>query len=111
VTGDLGYHDGLRPTFSQRSESGLQAFGSILQQTPQACPSLFGALDWLQHPILVRSGQDAIANLARRYWPTVVFEIATELPEGAVGLVCRGVSCDVPAESIAQMIEQIEAGI
>jgi hypothetical protein len=30
-----------------------------------------------------------------------------ELPEGAVGLVCQGVSCDVPAESIAMMIAQI----
>jgi uncharacterized protein len=103
LTGDLGYFD--------RAESGLQAFGSILQETPQACPSLFGALDWWQHPVLVRSGQETIADLARRYWPTVVFEIAAELPEGAVGLVCRGVSCDVPAASIAMMIEQIEAAI
>ncbi len=111
LTGDLGYRDGLRPTFSQRAESGLQAFGSILAQTPQACPSLFGALDWLQHPILVRSSQATIADLARRYWPTVVFEIAAELPEGAVGLVCRGMSCDVPAASIAIIIEQMDAAI
>jgi uncharacterized protein len=101
VTGDLAYRD--------RAEQGLQAFGSILQQTPQACPSLFGALDWLRHPILVRSGQDVVADLARRYWPTVVFQVDAELPEGAVGLVCQGVSCDVPAESIAQMIDQINA--
>jgi uncharacterized protein len=100
LTGNLGYLD--------RAESGLQAFGSILQQTPQACPSLFGALDWLRHPILVRSSRETIADLARRYWPTVVFEIAAELPEGAVGLVCRGVSCDVPAESVAMMIGQME---
>jgi uncharacterized protein len=99
VTGDLGYRD--------RAESGLQAFGSILQQTPQACPSLFGALDWVRHPVLVRSGQEVVAQLARGYWPTIVFQVDGELPEGAVGLVCQGVSCDVPAESIAMMIEQI----
>jgi uncharacterized protein len=107
MTGDLGYRDGLRPTFSQRAELGLQAFGSILQSTPQACPSLFGALDWVQHPVLVRSGQEVVAQLARGYWPTIVFQVDGELPEGAVGLVCQGVSCDVPAESIAMMIAQI----
>ncbi len=99
VSGDWGYFD--------RAESGLQAFGSILQSTPQACPSLFGALDWVRHPVLVRSSQDVVAQLARRYWPTVVFQVDGELPEGAVGLVCQGVSCDVPATSVEMMIEQM----
>ncbi len=107
LTGDLGYRDGLRPTFSQRAESGLQAFGSVLAETPQACPSLFGALDWVRHPVLVRSTPDVVAQLARGYWPTVVFQVDEALPEGAVGLVCRGGSCDIPAASIAMMMAQM----
>ncbi len=103
LTEDLGYRD--------RAEQGLQAFGAILQSTPQACPSLFVALDWLQFPTLVRTTGDRVADLARRYWPTVVFRVETDLPDGSVGLVCRGLSCDAPAESIAQLEQQITAAI
>ncbi len=107
ATGDLGYRDGLRPTFSQRAEQGLQAFGSIMAATPQACPSLFGALDWLRYPVLVRSGEATIGQLARGYWPTVVFQVDAALPEGAVGLVCQSVSCDVPADSVEMIMGQM----
>ncbi len=103
LTEDLGYLD--------RAEKGLQAFGAILQSTPQACPSLFVALDWLQFPTLVRTTGDRVADLARRYWPTVVFRIESDLPTGSVGLVCRGLSCDAPAESIAQLEQQMVAAI
>ena len=32
--------------YLDRAEQGLQAFSSVLQKSPQACPSLFIALDW-----------------------------------------------------------------
>jgi uncharacterized protein YyaL (SSP411 family) len=38
-----------------RAEQALQAFSSIMNQSPQACPSLFTALDWYRHCTLVRS--------------------------------------------------------
>jgi uncharacterized protein len=39
--------------------------------------------------------------------PTVVFRLEAELPEGAIGLVCQGLSCREPARNLAQMQEQI----
>jgi uncharacterized protein len=95
---DLAYLD--------RAEQSLQSFSSVMGSSPQSCPSLFAALDWFQHYTLVRTQE---LELRSMYLPTTVFRLEAELPEGAIGLVCQGLSCREPARSLAQMREQILA--
>jgi len=99
LTEDLQYLD--------RAEQGLQAFSQIMAQLPQACPSLFVALDWFSHPTLVRTTADRIPELLQQYWPTAVFRLDADLPSGAVGLVCAGLSCQEPAQSWPQLQQQL----
>jgi uncharacterized protein YyaL (SSP411 family) len=99
VTEDLSYLD--------KAERTLKAFGAVLQDTPQASPSLFTGLDWFLHPTLVRSSREAIATLALQYHPTVVYKLQTDLPEGTVGLVCQGLLCKAPAISQDQLMDQL----
>jgi uncharacterized protein len=94
-------------TYLDRAEQALQAFSSVMTRVPQSCPSLFGALDWYHNHVLVRSIDVQIAALAARYFPTTVLAIAS-LPEGAIGLVCQGLSCQEPAVSQAQLEEQLQ---
>jgi uncharacterized protein len=102
ATEDLSYRD--------RAEQALQSFGHIMRESPQACPSLFAALDWFQNPTLVHTLQ-ATVELNQQYLPTVVHQLATELPVGAVGLVCQGLSCLEPAMTLRQMQEQIQESL
>ncbi len=99
LTEDLSYLD--------KAERTLKAFGVVLQDTPQASPSLFAGLDWFLHPTLVRSSPAAITTLSRQYHPTVVYKIQSDLPEGTVGLVCQGLLCKAPATSETQLLEQM----
>ncbi len=93
--------------YLDRAEQTLQAFSSVMQQTPQSCPSLFGGLDWWQHLTLVRALPDQLVSLAKQYLPTVMSRV-TELPSGTVALVCQGLSCQEPARSLEQMQSQIQ---
>lgn len=99
ATEDLSYLD--------RAEKTLNAFTTVMGQAPQACPTLFSALDWLQHPILVRTTGDRAAELMRQYSPTLMSKVETKLPEGAIALVCEGLSCKEPAQSWEQALEQL----
>ena len=99
LTDDLAYRD--------HAEQGLQAFASIMQASPQACPSLFVALDWFLHGTVVKTTAAEVSSLSTDYFPTTVYQIVTELPEGAIALVCKGLSCLEPAESLAQLRSQI----
>jgi uncharacterized protein len=101
ATEDLEYLD--------RAEEALRSFGSIMQESPQACPSLFGALDWFRNHTLVRSGE--VRDLGQQYLPTVVFRVSEELPPGAIALVCQGLSCSEPATSLEQMEEQVRESL
>ena len=94
--------------YLDRAEQALQAFSSVLEQSPQACPSLFTALDWYQHATMVRSTPKRLTNLIGQYFPTTVYRLASTLPDNSVGLVCQKLSCLEPAESTEQMVEQIE---
>lgn len=100
VTEDTAYLD--------RAEQALHAFSPLMQQTPQACPSLFAALDWFRNATLVRTSAAALPSLIARYSPTVMYRIEPELSEGVVGLVCQGLSCREPARSLEQMQQQIQ---
>ena len=100
LTEDLSYLD--------RAEQGLQAFGSAMQSAPQACPSLFSALDWYRHCTLVRTSLSQLESLNPRYLPTTAFAMATDLPVASVGLVCQGLSCLAPAQSPDELWQQIQ---
>jgi len=94
--------------FLDRAEQGLQAFSSIMQDAPQACPSLISALDWYQHSTLIRTTPELISGLISQYYPTAVFQIEADLPEGVVGLVCECLTCKEPAKSQEQLLAEIE---
>ncbi|KAM3093251.1 thioredoxin domain-containing protein [Phormidesmis sp. 146-35] len=100
LTQDLDYLD--------KAEQTLQAFSSIMQKSPTACPSLFAALDWLQNCTLIRTSSDQIARLETQYLPTASFALETNLPESAIGLVCQGLSCKEPAYSLEQLQQQVQ---
>ncbi|NER19784.1 MAG: thioredoxin domain-containing protein [Symploca sp. SIO1C2] len=100
LTEDLQYLD--------RAEQALQAFSSIMNQSPQACPSLFTALDWYRNSTLVSSTADQVTALITQYFPTSVFTLVTKLPENTVGLVCQGLNCKPPARSTEQLLAQVK---
>ncbi len=93
--------------YLDRAEQGLQAFASIMEKSPQACPSLFVALDWYRHQTLVRTTSDRLQQIAVKYLPTAVYRVESDLPTDAVGLVCQGLSCREPARSLDQLWEQL----
>ncbi|NJK36585.1 MAG: thioredoxin domain-containing protein [Oscillatoriales cyanobacterium RM2_1_1] len=104
LTEDLQYLD--------RAEQGLRAFGSVMQSSPQACPSLFAALDWYRNNTLVRTTPSQIAQLSSQYWPTVIFKSeffkSDQMPETVVGLVCQGLKCKKPARDEGEMLAQLQ---
>ena len=101
VTENLEYLD--------RAEQALQAFSSVMQRSPQACPSLFTALDWYRHCVLIRTTTEEIAELMPHYLPTGILALKTNLPPDAVALVCQGLSCQEPARSREQLLEQLKS--
>ena len=97
--------------YLDRAQQGLQAFSSVMEKSPTACPSLFTALDWFLHGTSVKTSIEQIEQLNSHYLPTTVFRVEAELPESAVALVCKGLSCLEPATSIEQVLKQIEQAI
>ncbi|MEM9509315.1 MAG: thioredoxin domain-containing protein [Cyanobacteria bacterium P01_E01_bin.35] len=97
--------------YLEQAKQGLQAFSSVMAKSPTACPSLFTALDWFLHGTSVKTGLAQIEPLSSLYLPTTVLRLETELPSGAVAIVCRGTSCLEPASSIEQLLEQIEESL
>lgn len=100
LTENLDYFD--------RAEQTLQAFASVMEQSPSACPSLFAALDWFRNQTLIRSAIEQIAALETQYLPTTVFKVLETLPENAIALVCQGLSCKEPAKTQEQFTQQIQ---
>ncbi|MEH2360483.1 thioredoxin domain-containing protein [Nostoc sp.] len=90
------------------AELGLKAFRSVMHRAPQACPSLFTALDWYRNSTLIRSTTEQINALIPKYLPVAVFAITSDLPEGSVGLVCQGLKCLAPAESAEDLLQQVQ---
>jgi uncharacterized protein len=91
-----------------RAEYALKAFSGVMRQAPQSCPSLFSAFDWYQHHTLLRTTAEQLANQSQHYFPTVVYKLESDLPEGVVGLVCQGLSCNEPAQSQEQLEAQMQ---
>ncbi len=94
--------------YLEQAQKGLQAFSSVMEKFPTACPSLFTALDWFLHGTSVKTSIDNIKQLSSYYLPTSVFRVEDELPDDSVALVCQGSSCLEPATSIEQIVEQIQ---
>ena len=117
--------------YLEQAEQIFKAFSAIMTQVPQACPSLFAALDWYHNPVSVKLrsarqggmegesvGSPAInrddeasrnLSLHQAYLPTTVIKYTPDLPDGAVGLVCQGMSCDEPALQWEQLMDQVTA--
>ncbi|UKO99227.1 thioredoxin domain-containing protein [Nostoc sp. UHCC 0870] len=100
LTDDLHYLD--------LAEQGLKAFNSVMQQAPQACPSLFTALDWYRNCTLIRTTTEQINFLIPKYLPTAVLTVVSNLPADSVGLVCQGLKCLPSAGSFEQLLQQVQ---
>ncbi|TVP55166.1 MAG: thioredoxin domain-containing protein [Nodularia sp. (in: Bacteria)] len=90
------------------AEQGLKAFSSVMGNAPQACPSLFTALDWYRNSTLIRSTIEQIIPLMTKYLPVTEFAVVSDLPSGSLGLVCQGFQCLEPAESDEQLLQQVQ---
>ena len=94
-----------------RAERSLQAFSGVIAQTPQRCPTLLIGLDWFYHQTLVRTRPEMIQRLSGQYLPTVMLQLKADLGEGAVALVCQGLSCQLPATSEAALQAQLHQSL
>lgn len=94
--------------YLDRAEQALQAFSSVMTRSPQACPSLFVALDWFCNGTVVKTSSEQLSKLISRYFPTTVYRLEIDLPDSAIGLVCRGVTCLEPAQTQEQLLAQLE---
>lgn len=101
LTDNLDYLD--------RADRTLQAFGTVIEQLPRACPSLLAGLNWFRHGTVVKATAAVIAELATEYRPTTVFIPSQNLPAGAVGMVCRGTKCLAVADSLTNLRQQLQA--
>ncbi len=99
LTDDLQYLD--------RAAAGLKAFRSVMQQTPQACPSLFTALDWYRNCTLVRVDTPQISPLLGKYLHCTVIAKVSPPPVDSIGLVCQGLKCLPAATNWQELIQQI----
>jgi len=95
------------PDWGDRAAAILQAFSEIMEKSPQACPSLFNGLDWYCNATLVRTTPETLQTLVPFYSPVAAYQVETELPANAVGLVCQGFSCLEPAQSLEQLLSQL----
>ncbi|NJS13064.1 MAG: thioredoxin domain-containing protein [Microcoleus sp. CSU_2_2] len=95
--------------YLDRAQQSLQAFSSIIQDSPQACPSLLAALDCYHNSTLIRTTSDRIPELISQYYPTTVFQIENDLPAGVFGLVCECLTCKEPAKTQERLLEEILA--
>ncbi|WP_088891800.1 thioredoxin domain-containing protein [Leptolyngbya ohadii] len=103
LTEDLSYFD--------RAEQTLQAFSTVMQEIPQACPGLIAALDWFRYPTLIRTPSTEITELSQQYLPTIALRLDSQLPQGITAMVCKGLSCLEPATNDEQMQRQIQKAL
>ena len=99
LTEDLRYLD--------KAERTLKAFGTVLEESPQASPSLVSGLDWFLHPTLVRTTSETIAAIAPQFHPTAVYKLQADLPAERVGLVCQGLLCKAPSPTLEHLVVQL----
>ncbi|KYC40132.1 glycosidase [Scytonema hofmannii PCC 7110] len=93
------------------AEQALNAFRSVMNRAPQACPSLFTALDWYRNCTLIRTSEEQIKSLVPTYLPSAVFVSTSKLPHGSVGLVCQGLKCLPAPENVEQFLQQLQKSL
>lgn len=101
LTEDLQYLD--------RAQQTLKAFSTVMERSPQSCPSLLAALDTYEHGALLKLSPEALETWAPTYSPTVTLKPTTDLPAGCVGMVCAGLSCQAPAPTGEVLQDQLLA--
>jgi hypothetical protein len=94
--------------YLDRAEQTLQAFSSMMERSPQACPSLFSAVDWYLHPTLIRTSNSEISSMLPQYLPTAMLKLESDLSPNIFGFVCQGLSCQEPATSREQLWQQVQ---
>ncbi len=103
------------PSYLDRAETALQAFSTVLEKAPRACPSLLSALDWFTHPTLIRTTTEPLKALMKQPLPTAIIKLEATMPqsnlvqphETVIALVCQGLACKKPATSLEMMNAQI----
>jgi hypothetical protein len=93
--------------YMDKAERAIQSFAAVALQAPQACPSLFAALDWYLHGSLVKTNAENMQLLVGMYLPTTVYKIVEDLPPDCFGMVCQGLSCLEPARDLEELLEQL----
>ncbi|MEB3121747.1 MAG: thioredoxin domain-containing protein [Snowella sp.] len=92
-----------------QAEQALTAFSYVLKQSPQACPSLFVALDHYRFGNTVRSQSELLSTLLSHYLPVTRYQIVENLPNQAIAIVCQGLSCLEPAINQEQLMNQLQS--
>ena len=95
------------PVYRDYAEQGLRAFATIMEQSPQACPSLFIALDWFLHGTVVTTTPQQLTQLLRDYLPTTAYRVSQDLAQNAIALLCNNTSCLEPAINLEVLKRQI----
>lgn len=102
LTGNLEYLD--------RAEQGLKSCADIIEKQTRSCPTLITALDWHHHFLKVVVLPEILPVLQKQYWPTtllLVSDLDNPLPAGSVGLVCVGLKCLDPVDSLEKLTQQM----
>jgi uncharacterized protein YyaL (SSP411 family) len=95
--------------YLNQAEQALAAFSYVLKQSPQACPSLFVALDHYRFGNTVRSQSTLLSTLLSQYLPVTRYQITENLPNQAIAIVCQGLSCLEPAINQEQLLNQLQS--
>ncbi|AKG22763.1 thioredoxin domain-containing protein [Calothrix sp. 336/3] len=90
------------------AEKALKAFRSVLERAPQACPSIFTALDWYRNSTQIRTTTEKIPELNCQYLPSVVLTPVSDLPSDSIALVCQGMKCLPGATSWEMLLQQVQ---
>ena len=80
-----------------------------MKQSPQACPSLLVALDHYRFGNTVRSQSELLSALFPQYLPVTRYQVAENLPNQAIAIVCQGLSCLEPAINQEQLLNQLQS--
>ncbi len=95
--------------YLQKAEKSLQSFSTVLTKSPQACPSLFTALDYYRFGNTVKGQSDTLTHLLPQYFPVTSYLVSSELPDGAIALVCQQLSCLEPATDSKHLVQQLQS--
>ncbi|ACB00442.1 MULTISPECIES: thioredoxin domain-containing protein [Cyanophyceae] len=97
--------------YLDRATDALLSFGSVLEKSPQQCPTLLLALDWYLHGTVVKAKPQQLLKLRKTLLNSVVLKPTQELPAGSIALVCQGLNCLEPCRSESQLATQLQTSL